>query len=163
MAEGLKSLEMLNTTVTTGNSVTSFSLKARHARYGVKRRQQQLVEVQNLCQQEAIVESEDIRINQTEFDKYMMGQIIKVEKEAKQRSCQTVLACSREGPNACGYGWTNPDPDAQVQGFTFHQVSDGSICVNCTIDLPGPPGCPSYGYCLCKDIKNKEDLMDCGN
>ena len=69
--------------------------------------------------------------------------------------------CSKEGPIACGYGWTNPDPNAPVPGFTFHQVSDGSICVNCNIELPGPPPC-NNGFCECKDIKTKIDLMDCG-
>ena len=70
--------------------------------------------------------------------------------------------CSKKEPLASGYGWTNPDPNAPVQGFSFHQVSNDSICVNCNIEPPGfPPS--NNGFCLCKDIKNKIDLMDCGN
>ena len=71
-------------------------------------------------------------------------------------------ACSKIfWPIESGYIWANPDPDAPVQGFTFHQASNGSICVNCNIELPGGP--PSdNGFCECKNIKNKIDLMDCG-
>ena len=163
MAEGLNSLEIQNTTVTSSNSITSFTLKARHARYGVKRRQEQLEKVQKLCQNEPIVETEDWMINQTQYEKYMDGEIIQVMTETKQRQCITVESCSKEGPGACGYGWINPDPLAPVDHFSFHQVSDGSICVKCYIDLPGGAECPSDGFCLCEDIQNKEDLMDCSN
>ena len=155
-------MEIDNTTVTSNNSVTSFTLKARHARYGVKRRQEQLEEVQQLCQQEPMVETEDFIINQTEYEKYINGQIIRVKKNAQQRQCITEQACTTEGPRACGYGWTNPDPSAPVPGFSFHQVSDGSICVTCHWKLNAPgPECPTDGFCLCKDIQNKKDLMDC--
>ena len=67
-------------------------------------------------------------------------------------------SCSKKGPHACGYGWTNPAGG----GFSFHQVSSGSVCVTCNIftDITGTPPCTD-DLCLCKDIISKNTLMDC--
>lgn len=163
MAGELENLEKQNNTATETNTVMTFVLKARRKRYGIKKRQDLLPEVQGHCQNDPLIETEDFNVNKTEFEKYNAGELIVVEKEKKTRLCETHYeVCSKEGPTACGYGWTNPDPNAPVPGFTFHQVSDGSICVNCNIELPGPPAC-NNGFCECKDIKTKIDLMDCGN
>ena len=162
MAQQLEGLERENNTVTEAKSVTTYVLKARKSRYGMKRRKELLPEIQDHCQNEPVIRTDDFSVNQTQFEKYNAGELILVKTEKKTRDCETYYnVCSKEGPIACGYGWTNPDEDAPVQGFTFHQVSDGSICVNCNIQLPGP-ACTN-GFCECKDIRNKIDLMDCGN
>ena len=162
MAKQLEALEKDNNTVTQDKTVKIFILKARKSRYGKKKRKELIPEIQDLCQNEPVIQTDDFSVNQTEFEKYNAGELILVRKEKRTRLCETHYSvCSKEGPIACGYGWKNPDPNAPV-GFTFHQVSDGSICVNCNIELPGPPACDN-GFCECKNIRNKEDLMDCGN
>ena len=163
MAEELESLEKQNDTATETNTFTTYVLKARKKRYGIKRREELLPEVQNHCQNEPVIETEDLNVNQTMFEKYNAGEVILIENEKNTRGCITHYACSKEGPRACGYGWTNPDPDAPVPGFTFHQVSDGSICVSCNKNLTFDPKPCNNEFCECKDIINKQTLMDCGN
>ena len=161
MAGEFESLEAENSTVT--KTITTFVLKGRHSRLGIRRRENLLPEIQDRCKKEPLIGTNDFIINATQFEKYNAGELIVIDNEKKTRLCETHYdVCSKEGPTACGYCWTNPDQNAPVAGFTFHQVSDGSICVSCNIELPGPPPCPDNGFCECKEIKNKEDLMDCG-
>ena len=70
-------------------------------------------------------------------------------------------SCSKVGPDACGRGWQNPDTK---QWTSFHQISSKSICVTCNIEEIGAPNCvgPPEGYCLCENIKSKDDILACG-
>ena len=163
MAQNLEKRRKENSSDGQVKSVTTFVLKARNARIGNEKRSHLLPAIQEKCKQGPVVLTNDFLVNETEFEKYNAGEIILIPiKEKNTRICETHYVCSKDGPRACGYGWTNPDPDAPSKGFSFHQVSDGSICVNCNIYYPGGPQCPDNGFCECKNIRTKKDLMDCG-
>ena len=141
------------------NTTTTYVLKSRMKRYGKQVRQELLPEVQNHCQNEPIVETEDFSVNTTEFENYNAGGIILVESTTKTRTCDTKKACSRKGPDACG--WHAFEIKEVRVGFSFHHISSGSICVQCTIDRPGGASCNDKKECPCSYITGKVRLFDC--
>ena len=67
-------------------------------------------------------------------------------------------ACTNPGPNACGYGFPNPAGG----GFSAHQLSATVICVQCCLE--NMDGCCQVAFpdnCMCENINNKGNLMDC--
>ena len=46
--------------------------------------------------------------------------------------------------------------------FECAQVSTGSICVTCRLEVPGPVDLCDPKLCWCSYITDKEKLMDCG-
>ena len=71
-----------------------------------------------------------------------------------------VSACSKVGPRACGnFAFV---PPGATRGFSFHQVSEGSVCVSCNTQLPdGKTACNKKDICDCNEIKDKNSLYDC--
>ena len=166
MAQQIEKIGEENMMVTQDKTKTTFILKAKQSRLGTKSRQNLLPEIQDQCKNEPMVQTTDFIIDETDFDKYIAGELITVKSKTRTRRCETFRRCSTKGPRACGYGWTNPDQYAPVKGFSFHQVSDESICVQCNIYFPGEGFCAASGpdgFCMCEDIRNKKDLMDCSN
>ena len=159
VAKMAEELENVDQEVNESNTTTTYVLKSRMKRYGKQARQELLPEVQDHCRNEPIVETEDFSVNKTEFENYDAGGIIFVESTAKTRTCVTIHACTGKGPGACSYrGFRNP---VDNRAFSFHHISSGSICVNCTIDRPGGASCDDKDLCPCSSIRDKNSLFDC--
>ena len=60
--------------------------------------------------------------------------------------------------------WLHISPGVYVYETSFQcaQVSTGSICVTCRLEVPGPVDLCDPKLCWCSDITDKEKLMDCG-
>ena len=162
MASNLTTNKRADESLNEDNTETGYVLKPRHARLGKRAANKLLSEVQDRCKETPIVETlEDVQINATEFKKYQEGQIIFVKEDSRKRLCERT-AYSNEGPDACGYGFPNPN---NIK-FSFHQVSSGSIQVRCLYNSGGPPYCgepETDEYCLCDDLIDKLSAQACGN
>ena len=117
MAGGLIAKERTGETLSEANTETGFALMPRSARIGKRRRREFIANVQGQCKDSPMIETkEDLRINKTEFERYQAGEIVVVSEESRTRGCESKTACSNQGPNACGYGWTNPfNPKQPIQ------------------------------------------------
>jgi hypothetical protein len=109
------------------------------------------------CDGHAIIETEDFAISEEDFQTMQEGGFVTVKDDIRTRGCVEAYQCTSVGPHACGYtGWTNPDTGV---GFSFHQVSTGSICVTCKLDAPGPSDFCNQTLCWCKDITDKKKTL----
>ena len=72
------------------NKVSSFTLKSRKSRYGSRKRKTLIPDVQYLCKDTSLVKTNDVLVNETEFEKYNRGEVIFLENTRSSRSCETV-------------------------------------------------------------------------
>eukprot|EP00092_Neocalanus_flemingeri_P032991 GFUD01035877.1.p1 GENE.GFUD01035877.1~~GFUD01035877.1.p1 ORF type:complete len:623 (-),score=91.11 GFUD01035877.1:252-2120(-) len=161
-AERFESQARMNQGDNESEKVTSFVLKSRDSRLGSRRRAELVPDVQDLCDDVPLVKTKDFLVNEAEFEKFKKGEVIFVERRGSRR-CLMHESCSTWGPGACGYGptggWVNPAGG----GFSFHEVSAGSICVTCNMDFTAGPlnqGC-NMTLCACIEIIDKNSLVDC--
>jgi len=139
---------------------TYYMAKARKTRVTKSKRQAMKSAQKAACDGQAIIETEDFGISEEDFQTMQEGGFVTVKDDIRTRGCQEAYQCSSAGPHACGYtGWENP---ATGVGFSFHQVSTGSICVTCKLNNDTDPSdfC-NPDLCWCKDIIDKNTLMDC--
>jgi len=143
-------------------SSTYYVAKARKTRVTSSKREA-LKSAQNAeCANHAIVKTEDYAVPEEDYKKMQDGGVAIIRDEVKTRGqgCIEARVCTAVGPGACGYtGWKNP---VTGEGFSFHQVSSGSICVTCKLKDWGPFNeCDTPGACWCEEITDKEKLMNC--
>ena len=70
--------------------ITSFMLKVREARFGSRRRAELIPDAQYLCKDAPLVKTNDVQVNETEFEKYERGEVIVVNNGRSTRRCDTV-------------------------------------------------------------------------
>jgi len=141
---------------------TYYVAKARKTRVTSSKRED-LKSAQNAeCANHAIVTTEDFAVSEEDYQKMQEGGLVILKDEVKTRAqgCVETRVCTSVGPRACGYsGWVNPQTN---RGFSFHQVSTGSICVLCKLKIMEDLNqCSTPGICWCEDITDKEKLMNC--
>ena len=76
--------------VVESDKVSSFILKIREARYGSLKRKELIPDVQYLCKHTSLVKTNDVLVNETEFEKYNRGEVIFLNNTRSSRFCQTV-------------------------------------------------------------------------
>ena len=74
----------------TNEKVTKLVLKAGISRFGSRRRAELLPEVQDLCKKVPLVETHDIGINETEYEKFKSGEVIFLNNTRSTRDCIAV-------------------------------------------------------------------------
>ena len=79
-----------NQRVGESEKVTTFLLKARVSRLGSRKRGELLPDVQNLCKDVSLVKTNDIEVNETEFEKYNRGEVIFLRSGRSSRLCDQV-------------------------------------------------------------------------
>ena len=67
-----------------------FFLKAKEAILGSEKRAEQRPEVLDHCEKSQMVQTRDIEINETEYEKYKRDQIVTVNKRESRGVCVTV-------------------------------------------------------------------------
>ena len=73
-------------------TVTTFILKARESRLGSKKRSELLPEAQDLCKNVPMVKTNDIKVNETEFEKLRTGEVITLKNPKSKRTCLQVCS-----------------------------------------------------------------------
>ena len=171
---------------------TTYMAKARQTRVTARRREELLAAHRTECRERAITRTQDFPISEEDYQTLQEGGVVTVRKAtgASTRGCQEAYQCTSPGPHACGYtGWINPAAPAcchqvpipgdcspaplEACGFTFHQVtnavncnlvqvSTGTVCVTCKLNVTGPIDFCNPDRCWCHEITDKEKLMDCG-
>ena len=65
-------------------------LKARESRFGSRKRAELVPDVQYLCKDVPLVKTNDVEVNETEFDKYNNGKVIFLKNGRNSRFCEQV-------------------------------------------------------------------------
>ena len=147
-------------------------LKIRQERVGYKQRKELNSAHSSACDDEPIVKTEDESISEEQFKMLVAGNFITVDQEptGEQRNRQVIPTVSTivklkstGGPQACGRGFKNPY--IKKGGFSFHQLSYGTLDVLCCATAPAPAKyCPlikTKKLCDCSDIVDKNTFMNC--
>ena len=79
-----------NQRVGESEKVTTFVLKARVSRFGSRKRGELVPDVQNLCKDVSLVKTNDVEVNETEFEKYNRGEVIFLRSGRSSRLCEPV-------------------------------------------------------------------------
>eukprot|EP00092_Neocalanus_flemingeri_P012987 GFUD01013997.1.p1 GENE.GFUD01013997.1~~GFUD01013997.1.p1 ORF type:complete len:1217 (+),score=231.72 GFUD01013997.1:486-3653(+) len=144
-----------------------YVLKEREARYGSQKREELLPEARDLCKTMQLVKTNDFEVNETAYEKLARGEVAILEnlrssggKRSKRGACSKFTACIEDGPQACGNrGWTDPTPPHR--SISFHDISMTNFCINCYLQKFGDQCNEDAKLCLCKNMKNKNDLIAC--
>jgi len=153
-------------TVRQSDTVTTFLLKARLARYGSKQRAELHQDADYLCKDVPLVKTDDTHLTKEDWEKLDNDEIITLETDKSLRQsgeCRVASSVSRVPPEWCGYAWPNPAGG----GLSLHEISQAGLKVNCLLDA----GCgddlvckcddQSRSYCQCKEITNKKRFGFC--
>ena len=70
--------------------VTTFLLKARESRFGSRKRADLVPDVRYLCKDAPLVKTNDIEVNEIQFEKYNKGEVIFLKNGRSSRLCEQV-------------------------------------------------------------------------
>ena len=164
------------------NTVMSYQIKSRKARYGAKKRAEVLhPEANYLCRNAPVIKTNDFDMTQEDFEKYNRGEAITIrnEKLARQQgNCSIVINMSLDlflivsfkavsavqtlNGSSCYY-WNNPDPNGQ--DIYTHMIGIKDYTVTCAIlnDPNENPtvNCDGEVLCQCDNIRSVEDIVTC--
>merc|ERR1712179_9952 len=144
---------------------TQYILKEGKARLGQAQRSGIPSKVKDVCENTLLVEIINSEVSKEQFEDFLADKVILVGEPQSDGDCfdLEVSGCSKVGPRACGN--LAFVPPGQSRGFSFHQVSEGSVCVSCykadTVVPEGQTACNKKDLCDCSNLKDKNSVYDC--
>jgi len=149
------------------NTVMSYQIKSRKARYGAKKRAEVLhPEANYLCRNAPVIKTNDFDMTQEDFEKYNRGEAITIrnEKLARQQGdCSIAVSAVQTLNGSSCYYWNNPDPNGR--DIYTHMIGIKDYTVTCAIlnDPNENPtvNCDGEVLCQCDNIRSVEDIVTC--
>merc|ERR1719206_1054655 len=140
-----------------------YSIRSRQYDLDSEQRGQQIPEVEAQCKDLPLIQTTEVSINETEFEKFNSGDVIFIRKEQQDKQARFCLPAgtkciNNEGQQAANsWKWTNPSDFSEVE---FNGITASGWCLTCYESIGG--ACSGeQERCLCNAMNSWQDLADC--